>query len=96
MAILVHYGRQGMTKDQYFEAMRLLQQREATRDEQVVLVTYGDPNDVQLFVVWNSRDAWEKFLREDLPSTAGSVGIDVSNFDVYEVHDLYQPQFAQH
>jgi hypothetical protein len=51
MAILVHYGRQGMTAEQYFEAMRLLQQREANRDEQAVLVTYGDPNDVQIVVV---------------------------------------------
>jgi len=96
MAILVHYRRQGMTKEQYFEAMRLLQEHQTNRDEQVVLVTYGDPNDVELFVVWNTREAWERFLREDLPSAAGPAGIDPDNFDVYDVHDVYQPQLAKH
>jgi len=89
MAILMHAGPRGMTKEMYDEAIRRLKEYGShALPAQHVLIAYGDPNDIELLAVWESREDYERFLQEVLPITAAPVGIDLTGFDFYEVHDL--------
>jgi heme-degrading monooxygenase HmoA len=75
--------------EKYHEGMRLLKERGADkRPEMLLLVAYGDPDDVELFVVWESREAFEMFLKQDMPPAAQGAGIDISDLDIYEVQDI--------
>jgi hypothetical protein len=49
------------------------------------MVAYGDPDDVELFVVWENREAFERFLTEDMPPVAEGSGIDA---DIHDMQDL--------
>jgi hypothetical protein len=91
MAIVVHASRRGTTKEMYDDAMRLLRQRLGGTDhkpEQLIMVAYGDPNDLELLAVWESREAFERFQNEELPVASSAPGIDISNIGIYEVLDI--------
>jgi len=73
----------------YHEATRLIKERSAyPPPEMLFLVAYGDPDDVELFVVWENREAFERFMKEDMPPAAEGSGIDTGNLDIYEVQDI--------
>jgi hypothetical protein len=83
----------------YHEAMRLLGERIGTDKPpgMLFMVAYGDPEDVELFVVWENREAFERFLKEDMPSVAQGSGIDAGNLDIHEVQDLVTaPHLVEH
>jgi hypothetical protein len=89
MAIVVHTSRRGTNMETYHEATRLLRERSVyPRAEMLFLVAYGDPDDVELFIVWENREAFERFLNEDMPPAAEGSGIDTGDLDIYEVQDL--------
>jgi hypothetical protein len=98
MAIVVHAGRRGTTMGMYHEATRLAEEHSAYPPPGMLfMVAYGDPDDVELFIAWETREAFERFLKEDMPPVAEGAGIDISNLDIREVHDIVLgPQFVQH
>jgi hypothetical protein len=89
MAIVVYSNRRGTTMDMYREGTRAVRERgEYPRPEMLFLAAYGDPDDVQLFVVWESREAFDRFLREDMPAAEEGAGIDAGNLEIYELQDF--------
>jgi heme-degrading monooxygenase HmoA len=88
--------------EQYREAIRVLKERiekdgrgtvagnSAWRPEQRFLVVYGDPNDVEFISVWETREAFERFMSEDMPLMNAGSGMNISLYhgEVHEVQDI--------
>jgi hypothetical protein len=97
MAIMVHTNRRGTNMQQWHEGMRLMNERGDTPPEMLVLMAYGDPDDVEFIAIWENREAFDEYLRGGLPSLAEETGVDISNLDIYEVQDIrWAPQLAKH
>jgi heme-degrading monooxygenase HmoA len=99
MAIVVHTDRRGTTMQTYREALRALKDRGGTESPpgMLFMLAYGDPDDVELFVAWENREAFEKFYKQDMPASAEASGIDAGNLDIQEVQDIvWAPQLVQH
>jgi hypothetical protein len=89
MAVAVHRHAEGLTSDLYERGMRRLKEIGADRSGQTVHVCYGDPNDLQMLSVFESREAWERF-RPSLVTIMSEMGLDASSstITVYELHNL--------
>ena len=89
MATVVHMGRQGTTSEIYHAFTRVLKERSVFPPPGMhLLVAYGEPDDLEFFVVWESREAVEMFMKDAMPAAVEESGIDVSNLDIYEVQDM--------
>ena len=88
MAIVTHGHPGGMTMQMYEEGNRRLRESGAFQvPEHLFHVCYGDPDDLQIFGVWQTREAWDRFWNESCRPIMVEMGYDVS-FVVYEVHNL--------
>jgi hypothetical protein len=97
MAIVVHTDRRGTTMQMFHEGVRLMNERGDARPEMLVLMAYGDPDDIEQIAIWENREAFDEFLRDGLPQAAEGSGIDISNLDIQEVHDIvWAPQLVKH
>ncbi len=89
MAIVAHMSRRGTTTKVYDEATRVIKERSAYPPVGLLfLVAYGEPDDLEFFSVWENREIWEKYMKDDMPAAVEESGIDVGNLDVYEVQDI--------
>jgi hypothetical protein len=48
---------------------------------------YGDPNDLQILGVWETREGWDKFWNEECRPIMIEMGFNTT-FTVYEVHSV--------
>jgi hypothetical protein len=89
MAIVTHGHPGGMTVDLYEEGNRRLRESGAFQaPEHLFHACFGDPNDLQIFGVWETREAWDRFWNEACRPIMIEMGYDVT-FSVYEVHNLF-------
>ena len=88
MAIVTHGHPGGMTVQMYEDGNRRLRESGAFQlPEHLFHVCYGDPDDVQMLGVWQTREAWDRFWTESCRPIMIEMGYDVT-FSVYEVHNL--------
>jgi hypothetical protein len=88
MAIVTYGHPGGLTKSMYEDGNRRLREAGAFQlPEHLFHVCYGDPDDVQMLGVWQTREAWDRFWNESCRPLLLEMGFDVT-FNVYEVHNL--------
>jgi hypothetical protein len=73
MAIVTHGHPGGMTVDLYEEGNRRLRESGAFQaPEHLFHACFGDPNDLQIFGVWETREAWDGRVRHPIRRQAVS------------------------
>jgi hypothetical protein len=89
MAIVTHGHPGGMTTQMYEEGNRRLRESGAFQTpEHLFHACYGDPNDLQILGVWETREAWDRFWNEACRPIMTEMGYDVS-FSVYELTSMF-------
>ena len=87
MAIVVRHTPVLLTADQYDEAIRRLEDAGAGHPPgRLYHVCFGEPGNLLVSDVWDSREAFDKFA-ETLMPILEDVGIDLGGIAFLEVHN---------
>ncbi len=93
MSIVVRYQPVGLTRQQYDEVTRRMQEAGAWPPDGLQLhVLFGDEANLKVSEIWESREQLEAVSEQLLP-VLDEVGVQVAGEpEVFEVHELEQPQ----
>ena len=89
MSIVVRFGPQGNTTDQYNQVLRRLEGSDKWPPDGLEYhVAFGPSGDFRVSESWDSREQWEAF-GEHLMPLLSEAGIELSNEpEVFEVHNI--------
>ncbi len=87
---IVSYMR-GLTADQYELSSKHAKELGAIpRPGHILHLCFGDPDDLQIVGVWETREGWDRFFHDFARPALEEFGIDASSITVYEVHSFLQ------
>jgi hypothetical protein len=89
MSIVVRFGPQGNTTEQYNQVLRRLEESDKWPPDGLEYhVAFGPSGDFRVSEIWDSREQWEAF-GEHLMPLLSEAGIELSNEpEVFEVHNI--------
>jgi hypothetical protein len=88
MSIVVRFTPASLTREQYEESVRRLQQEGAFPPEGMDYhVCFGSEGNLRVSEIWDSRGQWQAFGERLMPVLA-DIGIQPGEPDVYEVHNI--------
>lgn len=88
MSIVVRFTPASLTREQYDEAVRQLEQDGTfPPDGMDYHVCFGAEGNLRVSEIWDSREQWEAFGERLMPVLA-DVGIQPGEPDVYEVRNI--------
>ena len=88
MAIVMRFVSPGMTADKYDEVVKRLEQAGAGSPAgRLYHVAFGDPNELRVSDIWESREAFDKFGQTLIP-ILNELGIDPGQPEILEVHNI--------
>ena len=94
MAVVLRFEPQGMTSAKYDEIIKRLDQAGAgTPAGRLYHVCFGDPNNLRVSDIWESREAFEKF-GETLKPIMQEMGFAPPEIEFFEVHNIIVGQAA--
>ncbi len=93
MSIVVRYPVVGLTRQQYDEVSRRMEEAGAWPPDGLQLhVLFGTEGDLKVSEIWESPEQHRAFLEQILP-VIDEVGVQQGGEpEVFEVHELEQPQ----
>jgi hypothetical protein len=90
MAIVLRFAPQGMTAAKYDEIVNRLDQAGAGSPAgRLYHVCFGDPNNLRVSDIWDSRESFEEFGKTLRPILE-EVGVDSGEPEVLEVHNIIE------
>lgn len=88
MAFVMRFAPQGMTTAKYEDCIKRLEQAGAGSPEgRLYHVCFGDPNNLRVSDIWESREAFERFGQTLKPILA-DLGFDTVEPEFFEVHNI--------
>jgi len=88
MAIGLYFNNEGFTLDKYKEALKRLEAAGAGAPKgRLYHFAFGDPNQVQVFDIWEDQAGFEKFGETLLP-ILGSLGVTIAEPMAAPVHGI--------
>jgi hypothetical protein len=91
VSVLVRYQEVGMTRQQYDEAGRLLEQGDFPPEGLELHVLHGDDGSLRVSELWASADHQRTFNDDVLLPVLNKVGIQMSGpAEIIPVHELFQ------
>jgi hypothetical protein len=89
MSIVVRFGPQGNTTEQYNQVLRRLEESDKWPPDGLDYhVAFGPSGDFRVSEIWDSREQWEAF-GEYLMPLLSEAGIELSSEpEVFEVHNI--------
>lgn len=88
MSIVVRFTPASLTRDQYDETVRRMQEAgtfpPAGMDYHVC---FGEEGSLRVSEIWDSREQWQAFGEQLMPVLA-DVGIEPGDPDVFEIHNV--------
>jgi hypothetical protein len=88
MSILVRFTPPSLTREQYDQSVRRLEQEGIFPPDGMELhVCFGSEGSLRVSEIWDSREQWEAFGERLMPVLA-DVGIQPGEPEVIEVHNL--------
>lgn len=88
MAILLRFSGQGMTEAKYQECLRRLEQAGAGSPAgRLYHVCFGDPNNLSISDIWDTRESFDKFAETVVPIVK-ELGVDYREPEVLEVYNM--------
>jgi hypothetical protein len=89
MSIVVRFGPQGNTTEQYNQVLRRLEESDNWPPDGLDYhVAFGPSGDFRVSEIWDSREQWEAF-GEHLMPLLSEAGIELSSEpEVFEVHNI--------
>ena len=90
MAIVLRFSDPGMTTAKYDEIVKRLEQAGAGSPAgRLYHVCFGDPENLRVSDIWDSREAFEKF-GETLKPIMTDLGIKLGQPEIIEVHNIIE------
>jgi hypothetical protein len=91
MSVLVRYQEVGMTRQQYDDVGKLLEEGDFPPDGLELHVLFGDEGSLRVSEVWASEAQQRAFNDETLMPVLDRVGVELSGPpQTLEVHELFQ------
>jgi len=91
MAIAVYFHPEQLTASRYNEVITRLKAADSFPAPGLLHhSTFGDPEHLMVFDVWDSQDSYEKFGQTLMP-ILGEIGFDPGEPAVMPVHNMLQP-----
>ena len=88
MSIVVRFAPASLTREQYDESVRRLEQEGLfPPDGMDYHICFGSQGSLRVSEIWDSREQWQAFGERLMPVLA-EVGIQAGDPDVFEVHNL--------
>ncbi len=88
MAYVVRFTPTSMSTQKYDEIIRRLEAAGAAAPQgRLYHVAFGDPNELRVSDIWDTRENFERFGQTLMPILQ-SVGVDPGNPDWIEVHNI--------
>ncbi len=88
MAVVVRFTNEGFTPDQYEQVKTKLEEAGAgTPPGRLYHVCFGDPNNLRVSDIWDSKESFERF-GETLRPILEEVGVTNSNLEFFDVHNI--------
>ena len=88
MSIVVRFAPASLTREQYDESVRRMQETGDFPPEGMDYhVCFGEEGRLRVSEIWDSREQWEAFGERLMPVLA-DVGIQPGDPDVFEVHNV--------
>jgi hypothetical protein len=89
MSIVVRFGPQGNTTEQYNHVLRRLEESDKWPPDGLDYhVAFGPSGDFRVSEIWDSREQWEAFSEYLMPLLS-EAGIELSSEpEVFEVHNI--------
>lgn len=88
MAVVLRFTPTGMTKAKYDECVKRLEKAGAGAPPgRLYHVCFGDPNNLRVSDIWDSRESFEKFGETLMPITE-ELGISPGEPEVIEVYNI--------
>lgn len=90
MAIVMRFASPGFTTEKYDETARRLEAAGAgSPPGRIYHVCFGDPNNLRVSDIWDSRESFDKF-GETLRPILKELGIDLGEPEILEVHNIVE------
>jgi hypothetical protein len=91
MSVLVRYQEVGMTRQQYDEAGRILEEGDFPPAGLELHVLFGEDDSLRVSEIWTSAEQQRTFNDETLMPVLNQVGITLSGPpQILDVHELFQ------
>ena len=89
MSIVVRYRLSGLTREQYDEVSRRMEEAGAWPPDGIEMhVLFGSDGDLRVSEIWDSEEQWRAFTAQMLP-VLEEVGVRLeADAEVYPVHEL--------
>ena len=89
MSIVVRYQPTGLTREQYDDVTRRMQQAGNWPPDGLDMhVLFGSEGDLRVSEIWDSEEQWRAFLEQIMP-VINEVGVQQAGEpEVFEVHEL--------
>jgi len=88
MSIVVRFNPASLTREQYDESVRRLQEQGTFPPEGMDYhICFGEEGRLRVSEIWDSREQWQAFGERLMPVLA-DVGIEAGDPDVFEVHSI--------
>ena len=90
MPVLLRFRHEGLTTEKYNEIVKRLENAGAGSPEgRLYHVCFGDPNNLMISDIWDSRESFERFGEIVLPMVQ-SLGIEPVEPEVIEVYNVIE------
>jgi hypothetical protein len=90
VSIVVRYPATGLTREQYDEVSRRMEEAGNWPPEALEMhVLFGSEGDLRVSEIWDSEEQWRAFINERLMPVVQEVGVQMAGEpEVFEVHEL--------
>jgi hypothetical protein len=88
MALILRFSGQGFTEAKYQECLKRLEAAGASAPAgRLYHVCFGDPNNLTISDIWESRESFDKFAETVVPIVK-DLGVEYREPEVFEVYNM--------